>query len=228
MLPAIKRAVYSVMKPEWFFTLGAIRRIQGEYEPIYQKFLAMVPQHGTILDVGANVGITCGIAGKRRPDLHLIAFEPVPLNIKILHRIRSLYSMKDMEVHPVAVGDHEGTVTIAIPRIEGREGLALCHVVSDEFSNPDVERYPFATIDVKMRTLDSFQFQCVDAIKIDVEDHEYHVLNGAKTLLERFHPIVFCELWDTPNRTKTIDLMGSLGYSIAFSDGGMGFIFAAA
>ncbi|WP_158785955.1 FkbM family methyltransferase [Granulicella sp. L46] len=226
MLPAIKRAVYSVVKPEWYFTLGAIRQIRGEYEPIYQKFLEMVPRQGTMLDVGANIGITCGIAGKRRPDLHLIAFEPVPLNIKVLQRIRSLYSMKTMEVHPVAVGDHEGIVTIAIPKIDGREGLALCHVVSDEFNNPDVERYPFATVDVRICTLDSFQFGRVHAIKIDVEDHEYHVLQGARAMLERFHPIVFCELWDTPNRVKSIDLMSSFGYSIAFRDE-MGFIFVA-
>jgi len=227
MRTAIKRALYRLLKPELFFTLGAIRQISREYEPVYRKFLEMVPQDGTLLDVGANVGITCGIARRIRPDLQLIAFEPIPLNVKILHKIRFLYSIKNMQVYPVALGDHEGAVTMAIPRIHGREGLALSHVVSDEFMSPEVEQYPYDLIEVTMRTLDSFRFQRIDGIKIDAEDHEYHVLNGAKELLKKFRPVVFCELWETPNRTKSIDLMKSLGYSIAVQDDGMGFIFVA-
>jgi hypothetical protein len=38
----IKRA-YSVMKREWFFTLGAIRQIHQKHGPIYGKFFAIVP-----------------------------------------------------------------------------------------------------------------------------------------------------------------------------------------
>jgi FkbM family methyltransferase len=214
MMSPVKRVVYSIIGPEWFFTLAAIRKIHGDYEPSFREFLAMVPPEGTMLDVGANFGINCAIAKRNRPGVQLIAFEPVPQNVRVLRRIKLLYSMKRLEIHPVAVGDHDRTVSIAVPTMEGRALAALCHVVSDEFKNPEVERYPYTSVDVRMLSLDSFRFEHVDAIKIDVEDHEYHVLNGARQLLRTFRPIVFCELWDTPNRTRSIDLMTSLGYSV--------------
>lgn len=87
-----------------------------------------------------------------------------------------------------------------------------------------MERHPFTRIDVSMRTLDSFSFERVDAIKVDVEDHEYHVLNGARWLLQAFRPIVFCELWGTANRPRTIEFMTSLGYSVT-QKGDIDFLF---
>lgn len=178
-----------------------------------------------MLDVGAsNVEITCGIAARHRPDLRLIAFEPVPLNVKVLTRIRRLCRIKSMDIHSVAVGDAQCSIAIAIPSINGRTAHNLCHVISEEFSNPDVERLPFTTVEVPMRSLDSFEFDRVDAIKIDVEDHEYHVLKGAQALFRQFRPVVFCELWDTPNRAKSMQFMQSLGYSIVRHDE-LGFIF---
>jgi FkbM family methyltransferase len=177
-------------------------------------FLDMIPERGTMLDVGANMGVTCAIAKRNRPDINLIAFEPVPQNLTILHRIQSIYSVRKMTIHPFAIGDSEGVISIAVPSANGVPITGLSHVISSEFKNQDVERHPFAKVDVSMRTLDSLSLERVDAIKIDVEDYEYHVVNGAKQLLQTFQPIVFCELWDTPNRRKTIDFMTSMGYSV--------------
>lgn len=177
-----------------------------------------------MLDVGANIGITCAITKRRRPDINLVAFEPLPQNLKIIDRIRLIYSINKLQVQAVALGDTEGHVSLAIPRVDGLPATGLAHVISDEFKNPDVERHPFETVDVNIRTLDSFSFGRVDAIKVDVEDHEFHVLNGAKRLLSSFKPIVFCELWGTANRPRTINLMTSLGYSVT-QKGDIDFLF---
>jgi hypothetical protein len=72
---------------------------------------------------------------------------------------------------------------------------------------------PSTMIEVPVQTLDSFSLGRVDGIKIDVEDHEYHVLNGARRLIERHRPIILSELWETENRTRTLELMRSLDYS---------------
>ncbi|MGA2047250.1 MAG: FkbM family methyltransferase [Terracidiphilus sp.] len=184
----------------------------------------MIPKWGTMLDVGANLGITCAIAKRQRPDLNLIAFEPVPQNVRILRRIQSLYSIKKLELHAVAIGDEEGTVQFAVPTKGGVPATALSHLISDEFKNPDVTMLPFARLEVKMQTLDSFGFGPVDAIKIDVEDHEFHALKGAQLLLAKFRPVVLCELWGTANRPRTIELMTSLGY-VASQLGEIDFLF---
>jgi FkbM family methyltransferase len=214
MIQVIKRVLRKMLSPEAFLTLSAVRNIHRNYEPHYEQFLRLIPKNGVLLDVGANIGITCAIARRRRPDLNLIAFEPIPLNLKILRRVQTLYSIKRMEVHSVAIGDSEGTVSFAVPRVEGMPATALSHLISEEFQNPEVEQHPFETLSVPMRTLDSFCFDKVDSIKIDVEDHEYHALHGASGLLRKFHPVVFCELWGTANRPRTIEFMRSLGYSV--------------
>lgn len=224
MLRAIKHAVLSFMGADWFLTISAVRQIHRHYEPSFQEFLSAIPSCGTMLDVGANIGITCAITKRRRPDINLIAFEPVPQNLKIIRRIQTLYSIRKLQIHAMALGDTEGRVSLAIPAVDGLPATGLTHVISAEFNNPDVERHPFKVVDVSIRTLDSFQFERIDAIKVDVEDHEFHVLNGAKRILNSFRPVVFCELWDTANRPRTIALMRSLGYSVT-QKGDIDFLF---
>lgn len=51
------------------------------------------------------------------------------------------------------------------------------------------------------------------AAKIDVEHFEAPVLRGATELLKRDHPIIYCELWDTPNRGEVIGFLRDVGYS---------------
>jgi hypothetical protein len=99
-------------------------------------------------------------------------------------------------------------------RKDGRPASALCHVISDEFHNEAVERLKFTTAEDSVRSLDSYQFEQVDAMKIDVEDHEFHVLNGARQLLERFRPLIYCELWGSPNRNRCISFIESMKYDV--------------
>ena len=54
----------------------------------------------------------------------------------------------------------------------------------------------------------------VSAIKMDVENFEYYVLEGAKETLEKHKPIVYCELWENENREKCFELMKGLDYDI--------------
>lgn len=223
----VKRTVSRVFGQDFFLTLSAIRQIRGGYEPAYREFLNLIPEGGTLLDIGANIGISCAVASRVRPDVSLVAFEPLFQNVRILMRIKRLYRF-NLQLMPVALGDTEGSVSFAVPEVGGVPATGLSHIVSDEYKNPDVEQHPFSTVKVGITTLDSMcvRLPKVDAIKIDVEDHEFHVLNGGKNLLMKHRPIVFCELWDTPNRPKALALMQSLGYSVE-QKGDIDFLFTA-
>ena len=62
----------------------------------------------------------------------------------------------------------------------------------------------------------------VTGVKIDVEDYESEVIEGARRLLTTHRPLVYCELWLTPNRDRTVALMGDLGYrAMAHTKGGL-------
>jgi hypothetical protein len=60
--------------------------------------------------------------------------------------------------------------------------------------------------------------QRISAIKIDVENFEFFVLDGAKALLIKNKPIVYAELWENENRDKCFDLFKTLNYATFIVD----------
>jgi hypothetical protein len=71
----------------------------------------------------------------------------------------------------------------------------------------------FDHVTVPVRRLDSFEFDRVRLIKIDVEGHELAVLRGGEALLERDHPVLVVEL-DSRNSPvgPPFGLLGEKGY----------------
>lgn len=71
-----------------------------------------------------------------------------------------------------------------------------------------------------VRPIDSFMFDDIDLIKIDVEGHEYQVLAGAVETLKKCKPLVITEIHSTRTRASynyrqsIFDLMTELGYSL--------------
>lgn len=211
----LKRLVFRTFGPANYLTLSAVWNVSRNYEPAYREFLTRIPKGGTLLDVGANIGITCAIAKRERPDLRILAFEPVAQNLKVLRRIRKLYSIRNMQIFPCAIGDRRGSASMTIPMTAGVVDPGRSHLLWDEYRNEEVEHLlEWRTVEVPVRPLDSFDCGPIDAIKIDVEGHEFQVLTGAKALLTSSRPLVFCEIWESSNRERTLDFMSSLGFSI--------------
>lgn len=215
MQKELKRLIFQAVGPTNYLTLSAVWNISRNYEPSFREFLTRIPESGTLLDVGANIGITCAIAKRMRPDLGILAFEPVPQNLKVLRRIRKLYSIRRMQIFPCAIGDRQGSASMTIPITAGVVDPGRSHLLWEQYRNEEVEHLPeWQTIEVPIRPLDSFVYGPIDAIKIDVEGHEFQVLTGAKALLTGSRPLVFCEIWESSNRERTLDFMSSLGFSI--------------
>lgn len=211
----LKRLIFQAFGAANYLTLSAVWNISRNYEPSFREFLMRIPKGGTLLDVGANIGITCAIAKRKRPDLRILAFEPVPQNLKVLRRIRTLYSIRHMQIFPCAIGDHAGAAPMTIPMTAGVIDPGRSHLLWEQYRNEEVEQLlKWKTIQVPVRPLDSFDFGPIDAVKIDVEGHEFQVLTGAKELLTASRPLVFCEIWESSNRERTLEFMSSLGFSI--------------
>jgi hypothetical protein len=108
----------------------------------------------------------------------------------------------------------------------------LCFATSD--AKPDQNqiitdtsklRKRWTSVRVPTRCLDSFNFDTVDLIKIDVEGHEYQVVKGALKTIQRCRPAVVVEisyegkLLDhdlSADHKKTVGLIESLGYQIVW------------
>ena len=73
---------------------------------------------------------------------------------------------------------------------------------------------------VQQKTLDSFVFEDVDYIKIDVEGHELKVLQGATNTIKTYNPLIVVEengsavLWKKGKPNEAIDYLSTLNYKI--------------
>ena len=126
------------------------------------------------IDIGANVGLwSCELV--EHFD-QVIAFEPVEEFRKCFERNvkKSNYIM-----HPCALGREESFINMNI--VEGNTG----------HSHIDTSSIGQGTIPLK--TLDSFNFDNIDMIKIDVEGFEEEILAGAEQTILRNKPILAIE-----------------------------------
>ncbi len=176
-------------------------------------FLNLIPGEGTVLDIGANIGImTVHLA--REPRRNVIAFEPMPQNIEALKRIVKHYQLSNVLVMSCALGSEEGTVEMVMPVEGGARMQGLSHVVHD--SIPDKNQGE--KIKTALRTLDGLaELQgniVITGVKMDVENFEFFVLQGGQKMLTKHRPVLYIELWENENRTRCFKLLTDLGYSI--------------
>jgi hypothetical protein len=89
----------------------------------------------------------------------------------------------------------------------------LSHVAMGPTASPEGDRF-HATVHVLDEMSELFASGVrVTGMKIDVEDSESEVIEGARRLLGLHRPLVYCELWLTANRDRTVALMRELGYT---------------
>jgi len=174
------------------------------------KCLSFVRKHidkGTLLDIGANVGlVTLLLADKIQ---HAILFEPNPIAAARARENMALNQF-GFEVHALALSDQAGVV-----EIENAGGVDSCNrtVVGFTTSLP--------TISVQRATVDNFLAAHaalpapISAVKIDVEGHENSVLRGMAGLLETHRPrLVMFEYLQRTNLVETLELFSQVGYRV--------------
>jgi FkbM family methyltransferase len=156
-------------------------------EPELRALRTMVRRGCTAIDVGANRGFYSYALSwiARRVE----AFEPNPAvaafaRAKLGKRVR---------LHEVALSDREGTATFHLPRTADGRGLHLLGSLGNFHRIYDSER-----IQVRLATLDSFGFEDVGFIKIDVEGSEPDVIAGARRTIARDRPNLLVELLTRP------------------------------
>ena len=101
-------------------------------------------------------------------------FEP---NTNILPKLKhNISTFDNCTLHNTALGDTKGTVSMGYDTHSGTN-----HVTQSQG-------------DIAMNTLDSYNFNDVDVIKIDVEGYELSVLNGAKQTITTQKPFLQIEM----------------------------------
>ena len=138
-----------------------------------ELFLRHLQNASTCIDIGANIGFyTCLAAAQGK---HVIAVEPLPLNLAVLYRNLVYNDFHDVEVFPLGLSGKAG-----IKRLFGGNTAASFVPGWAGTSDQRHELVPVSTLDLIVNN--RFNGQPI-LIKIDVEGFEYEVLSGAEHTL---------------------------------------------
>jgi len=200
----------------FLFSLFVINTLRwNKKEGDFLHFLSMIPDKGIILDIGANIGIMSVWLGRNRPQSKIISFEPMPHNIKALRRVLKHYKLQNVQIVEKALGNSTGEVEMIMPVLDEVKMQGLSHVVHEtitDFNNGNTFTTPIIKLDdcehLKAAT------EAITAIKLDVENFEFFVLEGAQAIIDKYRPVIYTELWKNENRQKCFQLMKSKGYEI--------------
>jgi len=174
-------------------------------------FLQMLSPTDTVLDIGANIGIMSVLIAKRVKKGRVLAFEPIPDNVKALKRIATSGKHHNITIFELALGNTRQELEMRMPVIKGVKMQGLTHVHHDKVPNYNS---PYRDYKVQQDCLDNvLPTEKVQAIKMDVENYEQFVLEGAKDLIKRCKPVIYTELWDNINRDRCFELLTNMGYT---------------
>jgi len=149
---------------------------------------------GLALDIGANIGNISQALIAAGHDV--VAFEPQPEVCELLK-----LNCPTATVHQLALG--ASNAIMQIPKIDYSQ--------RGNFGGVSVGSGIGMVIEV--RTLDSYQFQNVSLIKIDVEGFEEQALLGAQETIARCKPIIYLEA-DRVEKLAALDnTLRAMGYS---------------
>lgn len=139
---------------------------------------------GTAIDAGANQGVFAYAFSRIAAQVE--AFEPNPDYARFAQRMLG----RRARVHQLALSDKAGRAEFVVPL--GDDGTVL-HL-GGTLSDGGAATAKSMRFDVELRTIDSFGFRDVRAIKVDVEGSELAVLAGGRETILRDRPPLIVEL----------------------------------
>ena len=148
------------------------------------------------LDCGANFGMfTIEIAKQMKNWGKVYSFEPQKQIYNAMCGTLALNNLLNVATENIALGSYIGKIKVPIFDYSIKENYGGLELNKDVGSiKVDGRKLENTTMDeVTIRTLDSFKFDRVDLIKIDVEGMELDILKGSSLILKNLKPILFYE-----------------------------------
>ena len=160
------------------------------YEPWLYTFIqknGVDVESTDIIDIGANNGqISVEFAHLVGDEGRVHSFEPQRIIYYQLCGNVFFNGLDNVFCHNLALGNTDGIIDIEVPDYHstGFVNFGDVHVGLETEKSDKVE----------MRRLDSFEFQNVSVIKIDVQGFEMEVIEGAEETIKKHRPVIFIEI----------------------------------
>lgn len=190
---------------------------QGIYESVNQKALAASLRNGgTVLDIGANIGLLSAPLLAKNDTIRVISIEPSPATFACLQRTIAASPWRDRwSGLDVAIGDKVGTVDFycAAPALGAFDGIRDTHRAGATTKTT-----------VAITTIDQIWHDTgkpdISSIKIDVEGAEAPALRGAAACVGACRPAILAE-WNEVNLASfncpaetLLEIAADFGYDV--------------
>jgi FkbM family methyltransferase len=197
-LSSLRKSGVSMIESTWqpaaaLYLRGryALQHLLGFSEAELELLPKLVRPGSMAIDVGANTGIYSYYL--HRLGQRVRAFEPNPRLARLLEEAK----FPGVEVINAGLSDTPGKALLHIPVIRGRRYATRASLMRPSDA--------CETVEVDVATLDSFAFENVGLIKIDVEGNELRVLAGGRATIERNRPALIVELSERTLQGVTLD-----------------------
>ena len=155
-------------------------------------------RRGKIIDVGANIGMMSIILSQEFDCTEIICFEPVKGSCEMADKNLQICGIPH-KAYNLAISNFNGKMGFNENGNSQNSKLSL-----DEKQNT-----------VETRTLDSYEFNDVILIKIDVEGHEVEVMEGSIETIKRNSPVVLLEYHKEASANRIFEIINELNYNWA-------------
>lgn len=192
-------------------------------EDVSYYLLSLLRKGDVFVDVGGHFGYFTVLAGELvGSDGTVVSFEPMPATQAIL----------TSNVTADVFDARHHLVTAAAGQIEGKVVFKNFGLTGSAFSSSEAARSDKhgleGEVEVEVTSIDlvveRLKLDRVRLIKIDAENAEYQVVQGALETIRRFQPALIIETGDDPedfssNTRRVVDLVLAQGYqAIEFAD----------
>lgn len=176
-------------------TLLFWRGIKGYEQTSLNVWMQLSREAKVILNIGANIGLFGLLSKAVNKNSRVTCFEPLARNCKLILKNIELNKF-DIEVVQVAMSSKEGFFTF----YDMREYDNTIGSFDKDFVLSHSHHKELCPVEVKTLTLDAWvtaqNLSKLDLVKIDVEGHEFSVVDGGQGVLRKYKPSILLEVSD--------------------------------
>lgn len=169
---------------------------------------------GVFIDIGANFGLYSVFTSKKFSNAQIHSFEPVPDTFKIFSKNITHNGCANVKINNLGLSYKNDVLKFTNDQYAGN------HIILESDRND--------LVSVAVTTLDAYaeenRLSKIDFIKCDVEGAELFVLQGAKNIIERDHPLILIEIYDgwtqrfNYSAQDVIHYLTNFGYNVKIID----------
>lgn len=212
-LPHMGRIRFGLRRHRWMLGSNCL----GGHGHTLGTFKRLVHEGDVFYDIGANIGYYVRFILNNLPVSHIVAFEPMAANIRLLRQNIELSGRAgDVTLMPIALGDAASKEQLQVDDMT--DGSAVLSRISHGEASAGRRELglPPTTEIVQVRPLDQVieqeKLPPPNVMKIDVEGAEIIVLRGSLKTLQTHRPRLAIATHGPDKAVGVVELIERLGY----------------